>query len=119
MQIARLSSLVFVALSFATPLCAQDELEAEILPQAEAPSYAAPTGEIGRYQLFEGQFAVISSKEPERAEKHLYRVDTATGKVWIGKQVQYLDRKTGRQVQQRYWEPFEQYIEAPSAAPAR
>ena len=113
MQIARLSLLLFVALSVSTPLFAQEE------PQSEEDSFSAPFGEIGRYQLFEGQFAVISPKEPERAEKHLYRVDTATGKVWIGKQVQYLDKKTGRQVQQRYWEPFEQYLEAPPAAPAK
>jgi len=119
MQIARPLSLLIVSLFLAAPLFAQEGEKTESLPQPEEDSFSAPFGEIGRYQLFEGQFAVISPKEPERAEKHLYRVDTATGKVWIGKQVQYLDKKTGRQVQQRYWEPFEQYLEAPPAAPAK
>lgn len=81
-------------------------------------SSAPPPIEVGRYQLFDGQYAVTSIKGPETAEKHLFKLDTVTGAVWIGKQIQYVDRKSGRVIQQRYWEPFEQYLEGQPAQPA-
>ena len=88
---------------------AQDETDME--QAATILSSAPPPIEVGRYQLFDGQYSVTSLKGPESAEKHLFRLDTVTGTVWIGKQVQYLDKRSGKVIQQRYWEPFEQYLE--------
>lgn len=78
----------------------------------------APAAEVGRYQLFESQFFVTTVNGPQTPEKHMLRIDTATGEVWIGKQTQYMDKKSGKLVQQRYWEPFEHYLEAIPPAPA-
>ena len=101
-------SCVAVALSVAVLSFAQDDLEE---PAATIVSAAQPASDVGRFQLFDGQYAVTSLKGPEVAERHLFRMDTVTGMVWVGKQVQYVDRKSGKVVQQRYWEPFEQYLE--------
>lgn len=76
-----------------------------------------PHSDIGRYQLMEGQFPVTTLKGSEPSERQLFRIDTATGEVWIGRQTQYVDKKTGRIVQQRYWEPFEHYLEAVQQTP--
>ncbi len=106
--------ILCVLLLCATPVLAVDEL---------APSPAAlyqpviTASEIGRYQLFESQFAVGTVKGPENAEKNLLKIDTATGEVWIGKQTQYMDKKSGKLIQQRYWEPFEHYLEAQPFSP--
>ncbi|GAB4301236.1 MAG: hypothetical protein Fur0034_14730 [Desulfuromonadia bacterium] len=87
-----------------------------ILLGIAAPLFAdegrGPNPDIGRYQIMEGQFSVTTLKGNEPSERQLFRVDTATGEVWIGKQIQYVDKKSGRIVQQRYWEPFEHYLEA-------
>lgn len=103
-------TLIACTLLFAVPALAVDELAppAPVVPQTVA--FAA--SEIGRYQLFESQFAVGTVKGPENAERNLLKIDTATGEVWIGKQTQYMDKKTGKLIQQRYWEPFEHYLEA-------
>lgn len=80
----------------------------------------APHPDIGRFQIMEGQFSVSTTRGNEQPERQLFRIDTATGEVWIGKQIQYVDKKSGRIVQQRYWEPFEHYLEAvqqPAAPP--
>jgi hypothetical protein len=103
----------------AVPALAVDELApppAPVVPQ----STSAVLSEIGRYQLFESQFSVGTVKGPESAEKNLLKIDTATGEVWIGKQTQYMDKKSGKLIQQRYWEPFEHYLEAqPYALPTQ
>jgi opacity protein-like surface antigen len=110
----RLLVLAFPLLLLATALPASAEDETD----TDAP-YAAALPEIGRYRLFDGQYSVSSYKGPDSFERHLFKLDTVSGQVWIGKQAQYVDRKTGRVVQQRYWEPFEQYLEAPPAPAAK
>ncbi|HSR36847.1 MAG TPA: hypothetical protein VLL73_06655 [Desulfurivibrionaceae bacterium] len=102
--------LIACALLIATPVLAVDELAPPppVIPQQ---AVASPS-DIGRYQLFESQFSIGTLKGPENAEKNLLKIDTATGEVWIGKQTQYMDKKTGKLIQQRYWEPFEHYLEA-------
>lgn len=112
-------TLFACTLLFAAPALAVDELAPTpppVMPQAVVVS----SGDIGRYQLFESQFAVGTVKGPESAERNLLKIDTATGEVWIGKQTQYMDKKTGKLIQQRYWEPFEHYLEAqPFTQPAQ
>lgn len=99
----------------ASPVLAVDELAP---PPAPVSQTVVTASEIGRFQLFESQFAVGTVKGPENAEKNLLKIDTATGEVWIGKQTQYMDKKSGKLIQQRYWEPFEHYLEAqPFSAP--
>lgn len=68
--------------------------------------------EVGRFQLFMGEYS-IRLPNGESLERNIFRLDTVTGDVWIGKQTQYTDKKTGKQVLQRYWEPFEQYVTEP------
>jgi hypothetical protein len=110
----RLLALTFPLLLLATalPASAADETD------TDAP-YTAALPETGRYRLFDGQFSASSYKGPDSFERHLFKLDTVSGQVWIGKQVQYVDRKSGRVIQQRYWEPFEQYLEAPPAPAAK
>lgn len=85
----------------------------ELLP--EPPALVQPASDVGRYRLFEGQLNVVSLKGPDLPERNLLKIDTVTGHAWIGKQVQYLDKK-GKVIQQRYWEPFELYLESPPPA---
>ena len=110
--------LIACSLLVAVPALAVDELAPP--PPVVSQTVAYSPSEIGRYQLFESQFSVGTLKGPESVEKNLFRIDTATGEVWIGKQTQYMDKKTGKLIQQRYWEPFEHYLEAqPYTPPAR
>lgn len=115
--------LAFAAL--ATPLFGAEEEAVAPLGVEQAPEELAPpvpmvvmskSSEAGRYQLFEGQYSIAPARAGEVPERQLFRIDTVTGEVWIGKQVQFTDKKSNRLVQQRYWEPFEQYL---TAAPER
>ncbi len=88
-------------------------------PSADAPLVAvpppapAPVSEVGRYRLLDGQYAASSLSGEQTTDRHLFKLDSVTGSVWIGRQVQFVDKKSGRLVQQRYWEPFEQYLTTP------
>ncbi len=115
MRTARLSAVpALLALFFcAAPSFAAEEPAPEgSTPPAEISPVPAPAPppEIGRYRLLEGQFAASSLGGEQTSERHLFKLDTVTGSVWIGRQLQFVDKKTGRMVQQRYWEPFEQYL---------
>ena len=113
-----LPSILALLLALPSVSAAEDEQQPEeLLP---LPQTIQPVSEVGRYGLFDGQLVVVSLKGPDVVERHLMKIDTVTGQTWIGKQVQYVDRK-GKVVQHRYWEPFEQYIEgaAPPAAQGR
>ena len=106
----------------AIPAIAADETVPEdSAPSAEAPLVAvpppapAPVNESGRYRLFDGQYAASSLSGEQTSERHLFKLDSVTGNVWIGRQVQFIDKKSGRLVQQRYWEPFEQYLTTPQS----
>lgn len=100
-------------LSFTPPAIASapEQVQEELLPE---PQTMQPASEVGRYRLFDGQLSVVNQKGPDLPERHLLKIDTVTGQTWIGKQVQYLDKK-GKVIQQRYWEPFEQYLESPAS----
>ena len=91
----------------------QEEVQQPFQPLIVMPK----SSEAGRYQLFEGQYSIAPVKAGDVPERQLFRIDTVTGEVWIGKQVQFTDRKSNRLVQQRYWEPFEQYLTAPAERP--
>jgi hypothetical protein len=109
--------LLILAFSLTIPIIAVAE-EAQQLEELVSATAAAlqPVSEIGRYRLLDGQLTVTSLKGPDVSERQLLKIDTVTGQVWIGKQIQYVDKK-GKVIQQRYWEQFEQYLEA-SAPPA-
>lgn len=110
---------LLLLLSFTLPAGA-GAAETEQVPEelvSETAGVAQPISEVGRYRLFDGQLNVVTLKGPDLPERHLLKIDTVTGQTWIGKQVQYLDKK-GKVVQQRYWELFEQYIEGQPAPPA-
>ncbi|MBT0663899.1 hypothetical protein KI809_06245 [Geobacter pelophilus] len=112
-----LPSVLALLLSLPLAVAAEDEPQPEA-QSLESQAVVQPVSEVGRYQLFDSQFSVASLKGPELSEKNLFRIDTVTGTVWIGKQAQYIDRKSGKVIQQRYWEPFEQYLEGQAPAPA-
>ncbi|GAM09624.1 hypothetical protein OR1_01904 [Geobacter sp. OR-1] len=106
-----LPSLLALLLSLPLTAAAEEEPNGEeAAPEIPAP-VIQPVSEIGRFRLFDGQYAVTSLKGAELPERNLFRIDTVSGIVWVGKQVQYVDRKSGKVIQQRYWEPFEQYLE--------
>ena len=115
--------LALLALSlFPGMSVAEDEAAPEdTAPSAEAPLVAVPppapvpVSEGGRYRLLDGQYVAGSLSGEQTSERHLFKLDSVTGNVWIGRQVQFIDKKSGRLVQQRYWEPFEQYLTTPQS----
>jgi len=112
-----LTAIMAISLIIPLSAIAEDEKQSdELLPELAAT--AQPVSEVGRYRLFDGQLYVASLKGPDAPERHLLKIDTVTGQTWIGKQVQYVDKK-GKVVQQRYWELFEQYLEAPPSVPVQ
>jgi len=63
--------------------------------------------QIGRYQLFQGEYKFVNDKGQEFWEKALFKIDTATGQVWIGEQNTYKDRDDPTMmVQTRGWVDF-------------
>lgn len=109
-------SLLACSLAWAVPATAAEELAPTAGATPPAQTIVMPSSDVGRYQLLEAQFSIGTLSGPEGAERHLLRIDTSTGEVWIGKQTRYQDKKTGRTIQQRHWEPFEQYLEAAQPA---
>jgi len=108
-----LAFMIAASVTFAAEIdLISEELLAESQPEIQ------PASGTGRYLLFDAQLPVTGLKGPEAAERHLLKIDTVTGQTWIGKQAQYLDKK-GKVVLQRYWEPFEQYLEAPAPPSAQ
>jgi len=114
-----LALLALFLLPCMSAIAADEAAPEESTPPAEAalvaipPPAPAPVIELGRYRLFDGQYAASSLSGEQTSERHLFKFDSVTGSVWIGRQVQFVDRKSGRLVQQRYWEPFEQYLTSP------
>ena len=66
--------------------------------------------EVGRYQLFQGQYRFINIKGEEYWSKALFKIDTVNGEVWIGNQYQYKDPETGKGIQIRDWTPFKEKL---------
>ena len=128
MRTVRLSpipALLALSLLVALPARAADDaapqeaapVTAEETPLIVAPPPApVPVSDVGRYRLFDGQYAASAITGEQTSERHLFKIDSVTGNVWVGRQVQFVDKKSGRLVQQRYWEPFEQYL---TSSPAR
>lgn len=114
-----LALLALFLLPRMSAIAADEAAPEENTPLAEAalvavpPPAPVPVIELGRYRLFDGQYAASSLSGEQTSERHLFKLDSVTGSVWIGRQVQFVDRKSGRLVQQRYWEPFEQYLTSP------
>ena len=42
--------------------------------------------EVGRYQLFQGEYKFVNVKGEQYWEKALLKIDTATGQVWMGEE---------------------------------
>ncbi len=78
------------------------------------PVYAE--NDIGRYQLFQGEYRFINLRGEEHWSRALFKIDTATGKIYICEQDQVrgknINRK-GEAYQRRYCEEFDQDIEIP------
>ena len=76
-----------------------------------AVSTAQAEGNVGRYQLFQGEYPFINLKGEEHWSKALIKLDTATGKMYVCQQDQvlgkYLERE-GEAYQRRYCREFEQ-----------
>ena len=78
-----------------------------IVPQALA-------AEAGRYQLFQGEYRFINIKGEEHWIKALFKIDTATGKLFIceGDQMQGKHiKRNGGMYQRQYCVPFEEDIQ--------
>jgi len=71
--------------------------------------------EVGRYQLFMGEYSSMTIKGGEQREKALFKIDTKTGDVWIGRQSQtrYIQGESEGVVQVRTWYEFEQEMKIP------
>lgn len=55
--------------------------------------------EIGRYQLFQGAYQFVNLKGEEFWSKGLFKIDTATGKIYECRMTQFKDPETGQNVQ--------------------
>jgi hypothetical protein len=64
----------------------------------------------GRYALFQGDYQFINFRGQEFRQRALLKIDTVTGDVWIGEQMQ-VPQKDGRVVQTRSWRPFNEETE--------
>lgn len=74
------------------------------------PAYAG--NEIGRYQLFQGEYMFINLEGEEHWNKALFKLDTATGKMYICEQYQVkYPKKKGKAYQRRYCKEFDENFE--------
>lgn len=55
--------------------------------------------QTGRYQLFQGEYQFINLKGEEYWLKGLFKIDTATGKIFECRSNQFKDPKTGKKIQ--------------------
>lgn len=79
---------------------------AQTQPQHKAPPAPTP----GRFQLFQGEYLFINFKGEGFREKTLFKLDTATGEIFICEGRQFdgkLDNKPGRMIQRHSCVPFE------------
>jgi len=68
--------------------------------------------DVGRYQLFQGEYPFTNLKGEQYWEKALFKIDTVTGEVWMGSVVQVMDMKkvnSGWQIGQ--WNKFEHEVQ--------
>jgi len=71
---------------------------------------------IGRYQLFQGEYSFINIKGEQHWTRALFKIDTATGKMFICEQWQIdgkYTNKDGQLVQTRTCKPFEEELVVP------
>lgn len=80
-----------------------------IAPQAVA-------AEIGRYQLFQGEYSFVNLKGEEYTQKALFKIDTATGKLFICKSGQYQLNGAVRQISNCL--PFDTDLRLPEGTPS-
>jgi hypothetical protein len=79
------------------------------IPQAIA-------AEAGRYQLFQGEYRFVNLRGEEHWIKALFKIDTATGKLFICEGVQLQEKniqRNGEAYQRQYCAPFEEDIQIP------
>jgi hypothetical protein len=60
--------------------------------------------------LFQGDYQFVNFRGQEFRQRALLKIDTATGEVWIGEQMQ-VPQKDGRVIQTRSWRPFNEETE--------
>lgn len=71
---------------------------------------------IGRYQLFQGEYSFINIKGEQHWSRALFKIDTATGKMFICEQWQIdgkYQNKDGQLIQRRTCKPFEEELVVP------
>lgn len=71
----------------------------------------ASNSNVGRYQLFQGEYQFINLKGEEFWSKALFKIDTVTGKIYICKSDQILGKylkRDGEAYQRSYCQDFEQ-----------
>lgn len=54
---------------------------------------------VGRFQLFQGEYQFVNLKGEEYWLKGLFKIDTATGKIYECRTNQFRDPKTGKNIQ--------------------
>ena len=72
--------------------------------------------DVGRYQLFQGQYRFINLKGEEHWLRALFKIDTKTGKLFIceGNQIDgKFEKKEGQLIQRQSCKPFEDEIVVP------
>ena len=68
----------------------------------------ALAGEPGTYQLFQGAYPFSTLKGLLYWDKALFRINTATGEVWVARTMQLPATKTGPGKVVQGWVKFEQ-----------
>jgi len=71
---------------------------------------------IGRYQLFQGEYSFINIKGEQHLSRALFKIDTVTGKMFICEQLQIdgkYQNKEGQLIQRRTCKAFEEELVVP------
>lgn len=63
--------------------------------------------EVGRYQLIQGEYSFVDIKGERYRISGLFKIDTATGRVWMADAYQFKDLKSGQVWQVGGWKEFE------------
>ncbi len=63
--------------------------------------------EIGRYQLIQGEYSFVNIRGQRFRVNGLFKIDTATGRVWMADVYQYKDLNSGKVWQVGGWKEFE------------
>lgn len=86
--------LLVAAIAAAAAGC---ERSAPMAPAVATSPVTAPSGQVGRYQLFQGWYRFVNLKGEEHRTETLFKIDTATGELFECSSVQFVQDEKSTQ----------------------